>query len=495
MNQLAFGFESVCELILTIVAIIPLAFSIRSRYLVLRRDLIVISYLLQAIIYVHIAPWLDLGQLGPDMWNSYFTIQVAALFLFELPILGIYLFLWRHTRKKASHAMIRIHPIATGILSLACAGLCAAFAYAVVASNLLFYRIGSEQLIQRLTAMDWKVLIAYRSVPIWGKILLPLLAVLTVASGPGKSWAKLALGILVVTMGVFYAVNSREALVMLALEVAAVLIPTQPALLKQTVALAANRRFFLVVSIITLLYTYRVAMNARETYANGEIGIAVMNPWNDRESGFADDASEAIARLNGVDLAARVYVAAQSKGYAWGTAWWAPVAGVILPVFDRAAANELKLSMNVSAKKYFIHEYTGLRVLDLPSSGLNDLIGNFGLLGLFPGALVVAAIAYFGARLLSWPPSYLGLLTGILCASVLVSFEQDFITLLTDSLRQIPMLVVLTLLPIMSIRMVRNGQPGSPDAGWYIFGPRRVAAGADASKLVEAMNHERGRTL
>jgi hypothetical protein len=164
------------------------------------------------------------------------------------------------------------------------------------------------------------------------------------------------------------------------------------------------------------------------------------------------------ARLDGLDLMARMKPALQSLGYAWGRAWEVPVALMYLPLVDPPKAREYKLSLNMAAKNHLMRRYTSITAADYVSCMLTDAYGNFGYLGFAFVGIFLGTVTGWAMRLMARPPAAGWVLVALFALTHVVLFDQEFVSALLLWPKKLPFFVAL--LVASPFRLVRSGSAG-----------------------------------
>jgi hypothetical protein len=386
-----------------------------------------------------------------------------CLFLFELPLLWLYLKL----RPAAKRATVTIAPTTRGEAAFPLFSLILSVTFILLAttSNTFYLWYGNEENLRRLSAMPLAEFVIYKTAIMGGYLIGSLLLILLAVTK--RRFRFLVEISCLLCIGIFFVrqmTNSRS----LSLMTIALLLGV-PHVLASGRALPPKWRvrwWHVLAGTLIGYYSFAVVTNFRIFYPReGTFSLGMLNPLQRVEEDLNPN-REVWMRLNGIDLIARIRLGSEGQFLALGEAWRIPAYVIAWQMFDREGVSEYKNSFQASPKRYLMLRYTDLKYVDYPSCLLTDVYGNFGFLG-FPFAALL--ISWMLARVSVWlyqPASASQVVMAIVFIMLLLQFESEFINIIVGWVRLVPLLCfVFALRPFRVVKRV-------PGAGVQLEGVR-----------------------
>jgi hypothetical protein len=194
-------------------------------------------------------------------------------------------------------------------------------------------------------------------------------------------------------------------------------------------------------------YLATIVVNVRRMGFEGRLTWRYFVPQG--AGAFGDEQS--YMRLNGIDLMARLLPGIEREGPALGAAWES-VNWYLRRFTDPQGFNEFRLSRNTTAKGYLMKRYLGWDLADYFSCTLTDLFGNFHVLGLLGGAVLLVTLFRFSASRFMAPRGGAALVLAVFVVVHAIVFDQEAIGLLFGWTKQLPIL-----LAVLALRPFRVG--------------------------------------
>jgi hypothetical protein len=412
----------------------------------LRRHTFFIFFFVVVTAYLQLAPLASLLAPLPEVLivyripsprhylREYAIVQALCLVFFQLPLFLAYVWPDRRPAPERTLVVRQRRGLLLAVTSLALA----AGVLAVIARNNLWYlRVGADVLVQRIVALPFADYLIFRS---YQETALLLIGVLFFAArraeGRTRRWLTAAFAVNAALTGTYNLLVSRWFVVMLSVCLGGWWLATRRRLYWTPRALG-----LLIGGGLLTCYLMVLVVNVRNAGWQNAIDAGVLNPFG---SGiFAD--SQGVARLNCVDMMARMLPGIQEKGPTFGASWgqviWLGRRFVDPEGFDR-----YRLSMATTAKSHLMQEYLNWQLPDYFSCTATDLFGTFHVAGLLVGALALAGLFRFAGRALVTPRSGTHVILGIFVLTQILIFDQEAATAFFGWPRRLPMLALLLLL-------------------------------------------------
>ena len=409
----------------------------------LHTDFLFLFFFSTTVLYLQLGPLLTLANgarftvveryLMPGAVNyvpQYAVLEVACFLLFQLPLLVLYFGRLRVARRRPA---VQVRARRSALLVAACFALapCLFLAVALRDHMLIVRQLGGWVMQARLVALPPVDFVIYRS---YLEVALFLCGVLVAlyyrSAGITRKVVAAALAVNVLVYAVYGALNSRSAILLLAVTLAGWWLAFRPGRIQVTRAMAR-----LAVGAVLALYLAGVAVNLR-TAGWDWTSFAV---FGQGPSHLLGD-NQGVNRINCIDLMARLDPAIEHRGAAWGDAWQ-NVQWIFRRFVDPVGFDRYRLSMLTTAKSYLMRRYLHMAVTDYYSCSLVDLFGNFHLLGYLIGAALFGISFRWYRRATTSPRSGSELILALFWLTVIIYFEQEAAVTLAGWLRKAPVLL------------------------------------------------------
>jgi hypothetical protein len=410
----------------------------------LSKDFLFLIFFTSTVAYLEVAPLAVLLRGDPQTTIERYVLPgprtylvehaemcVAALLLFQLPLVLIY---YARLRPRSVPDIRTV--VATRSASLV-AGLALLmpifFLWVGYRHNLIAIRsYGQRLLTVALVTMPPAEFLVYRLYQETAIFLTGITFFILVRStGMTRRIAAGALAANLVAYGIWGLTSSRSAIVLMAVCLTAWWLRVYPARLRWG---RAVRRIVIVAMLAGVGVS--IAINFRTLDARERVGVAVLNPF--RLGMFGDN--QGYARLDCVDLLARLDRAISSEGAAWGEAWYG-YTWIVRRFIDPAGFDQFRLSMRTTAKGFLMRRYLRVDAVDYYSCSLVDLFGNFNWLGFPLAALVFGGCFRFFRTAMFRPSSGTSIIAGVFVVTSILYFDQEAGITLFGWVRQLPVVV------------------------------------------------------
>lgn len=420
-----------------------------------KNDAFFCFFLIQVFIFLVLAPALVMGLVYgyySNDYNNYLNDQFWSVCLFLIPLIVLYRFFLRLKIKRNAQSnsfesydsKVQIHPgsITRFYLFWNLFGLL--YLYEIISNNIVFRRIGTDNIAEIFSGLSGSTLFIVRSYEL---VAIPVIAFLLFmcyskhVSVPKRQKWKLrqTLWFSMLIIGCMYLINSREQILDLIIFClcAGVTLGILNLHRKGVIAIAGT--------ILLGVYLTLIVANIRITLLNqSNFYSQVLNPFHSFQQQSNDEiVSNWVSRLDCINLINLMQPQLNVQGFAFGEAWATPIMVTFGQLFDPSYVREAKASASTTAKNYLIQNYTNLGVHDYYSCSMTDVYGNFGFIGFPFAAFFFAAMYAFLARILNNKYSLKAILAGLILASYMLVFEQDFISFLIGWVRYIPVTILL----------------------------------------------------
>ena len=412
----------------------------------LRRHTFFIFFFVVVTAYLQLAPLASLLAASPEVLivyrispprnyvREYAIVQALCLVFFELPLFLAYV--WPD-RRRAPEGILVVRQRRGVWLAVTSLALAAVVLVVIARNNLWYLRLGADVLVQRIVALPFLDYLIFRS---YQETALLLIGVLFFASrraeGRARRWLTAAFVVNAVLTGTYNLLVSRWFVVSLSVCLGGWWLATRRRLYWTPRALG-----LLIGAGLLICYLMVIVVNVRNAGWQHATGIDVLNPFG---SGiFAD--SQGVARLNCVDLMARMLPGIQEKGPTFGASW-GQVIWLGRRFIDPEGFDRYRLTMATTAKSHLMQEYLNWDFPDYFSCTATDLFGTFHVAGLLVGALALAGLFRFAGRALVLPRSGTHVILGIFVLTQILIFDQEAATTFFGWPRRVPVLVLLLLL-------------------------------------------------
>jgi hypothetical protein len=424
----------------------------------LSSDFLFLVFFTSTVGYLQVAPLLDLLTGSPQVamgnytvpgpgayLREYAEVQVAALFLFQLPLLLIYYGRWRVSRSVEPTRIV-----ATRNARIVAVGAVIApvwFLWVALHNDLLVVRLYGAYLmtvgVLKLSALEFFVYRAYLESALF--IVGIAFFVFVRSTGTTRRIAGLALAANVGAFGVYGVINSRSALILLALCLTGWWFRVSPTRLMM-------KRSALRLVLVAMLagYAATIAVNIRTMTPDQRASASILDPF--RVGLFGDH--QRFSRLNCVDLVARLSREISREGAAWGRAWES-YTWLVRRFVDPAGFDKFRLTLRTSAKTDLMRRYLRLDVADYYSCALVDFYGTFNWLGFLLGAAAFGAVFRFYRTATVSPPSGTVVILGLFAMTSALYFDTEAATIFLGWVRKAPVLLAAIALHPLTVEPVR----------------------------------------
>lgn len=429
----------------------------------LYRNYFFLIMLLQAFMYINFSPTIVANAYDESTVIMYFWMQLLCIFFFEAPFIFIYLIAKKTIKNRNVVCSIKIGVnnnrqlvFTITMLLIACL-----FAYIVLSNDLIFNRIGSEnkafKFVKLSSSISWWI---YRELEKSSFFLIGVLLLSFFAENKPKLIkviTTISLLSVLIVFGAYYLINTRLTFALLGILILGLIL-----FHNKSIFFKKRLLLLLVLLILAMSYSMKLASNIRGHYSyDRTIRITDFIPLtqeNDNIKQYNSIERESLTkRMDGIDLMVRTSLLLNYNNIPLGEAWKNPIFMVIGPFIDREKTNELKLKTDTNAKNYIMRNFTDIKLADYYSCMLTDVYGNFWIFGLVFAAIILAFLcAYIDNNLLK-PKSSTALILSVYLASIILPFEQEFISIFSNFVQTLPILLcVLIFNPLKVRRYIKN---------------------------------------
>jgi len=452
--------------IVMIPATIMLCLLATSKLSIYRNYLFLIIFL-QAFLYLNFCPTLVINSAGSeDMKWMYVWIQLFCVVFFEIPLILIYLISKSRTRSCTSEYLpvTNVNNSRQLIFSIVMLLIDILFVYVILRYGLIFTRIGSEAKANIFVKLSlsplWLIsrLIEKSIIFMVGILLLAWLA--NNKSIINRTITFISLLVTVVIFGVYYLINSRLTFALFLVFIFGIIIyQSEWRFLKKRMFI-----FLLIFLPFAMIYSIRVTSNIRSNFFKDN-GVSMKNfiPWYSAEN--QSDNTPFIKRMDGIDLMARVSLNMSYYDIPLGKAWSNPLFMIFGIFVNKEKANDLKRNTITTAKSYLMENFTDIKLPDYYSCMLTDAYGNFWILGLVFVAAFLAKLSAYIDKNLFRPRSTISLILSVYLISIVLPFEQEFISIITNVVQTLPVLFLVIILNPLKIKV-----PYKDGGNYNVFG-------------------------
>ncbi len=450
-------------LILVISAIIILFFVAISR-LSIYRNYFFLLIVLQAFLYLNLSPTILINTVAEtSLKMMYVWVQLLCVVFFQIPLLFIYLISKNKVKDYQSDHLpiILVNNNRQLIFSLVMLIISILFIYIVARYDLIFTRIGSEaKALKYLELSSSPLWIIFRLIEksiFFGVGILLLTYFANNKSSINRFVTTITFIITLLTFGIYYLINSRLLFALFLVFIFGIIVyQSKWQFFKKKWALIV----LLIFLPIILSYSMRVTSNIRYNFFfDGGVRLKNFIPWYSAENQIDDNPFNSfIKRMDGIDLMAQVSLNMSYYNIPLGKAWSNPIFMIFGLFINKEKTDKLKLTTDTSAKNYLMENFTDIKLPDYYSCMLTDAYGNFWIIGLVFVAIVLAKLSAYIDKNLLKPRSTISLILSIYLISIILPFEQEFISIFITIIQTLPILLfVIILNPINIKTLYRNG--------------------------------------
>jgi len=345
---------------------------------------------------------------------KYLFIQLQIFLFFELPLLFFYKqFIWgKYNSSKRGFVIVadtfRVNIFLTVLVILNIVFLFVAINYA-----LFFRRIGHDALMLLSLQVPKLQFVIYRLFEETGVFLTLILHILIRFSEKNRKKVIFVFVLFILTLLIYQIINSRMQLLV--------------TIFSHTILVISFKREFNVKKLLRIGLLSIVGVLTVMIFRN----IIVLEDvdFNSVKSAIEDENS-LDNRLNGIMLISDISSNINNRGFMYGEAWIPSFQVMYYYLFDDKKAKEIKENLNTTPKVNIIKFYKGNYIVDMPSSLITDLYPNFGIVGLFFGALLIAFLLFKVCSGLITPKGSFNFLVVLYLIPLLIQAEKEFLSML-----------------------------------------------------------------
>ena len=422
------------------VALFLLTLLVLSNFLILgfvnfRRDLFFIIFLLQSIIYNHIAPTLYFfnNSLSFDEQQSYIILQFYILFFYEIPLILTYFFLITNRNISTINYNVSIRfKFFFKILLLLLSIYPIIFIYIAFDNLIFFTRIGHETLYNLTQSLSTYEFYLYRIYKEIGLFICAFLFIIKFTSNELKGSRILNFSILVnlLIYGIYVLANNRLQTIIFILFLSTIYF----VYMKVNIKL----KYLLVLMVITA-YSIKIVLNFRSNFVenDGKPKISeIINPfYESKEIG-----EPFYERINGLYLISKTNSIIEKKGYPYFKPMIHSMKMLVGSFYNSDYYIKSKEKLLTNSRAILINHYYGLQIIDIYQTHLTELFLSFGVLGLFFGSIIISLFFSTSIKSIYKPKNSINILFGIVILYYILQFEKDFLYLIIGYIKIIPLI-------------------------------------------------------
>lgn len=403
--------------------------------------------LAQASVYCFVAPTyvaIDDGLVGDELGGWYLHSQLLCLLFFLPAMLASYIGVKQRVRRVSPRPGLSVSSARLFPFVVVCSVGAVAYFLLLASNDLLFRRIGHSALAAQYLHLSTPV---YLFIRVFDRLLMSLVIVncLAFRFASGESQKRLA--------GIGFAVTATVQIVVVSINSRFELINTFALIaLVNMIWLTTQHRprrrppyrvaFAAVLLLSCLVFTVKFRENWQGTMM-ATIDAMASNVTEPREK-LGDAAYKVAARVDGIDLIARMGPALQEDGFSWGESWRPNLMATVGFLWDAQQARDIKADLGTTPKHHLMFEYAGIDSPDYQSCVLTDSYGNFGIGGMVLAGLVIGGLIAFVGHSLKAPHSRLALFVAVVGLQIVSQFEGSLLELLLlDWIRHLPSVALL----------------------------------------------------
>jgi hypothetical protein len=383
-------------------------------------------------------------RVGPpaEIVQDYAIVQLYCLCFFQLPLVLGYFGL----RLRTTGGLIVSNPSRSRVVAIVSIVFSLLFLWVLLSEGLLMARV-SVDLTPVLIEMPFFKFFIYRLFQESGVFLIGVLFFLAHFSGVSRRLVWAAWATTVGAYAIWAVFNSRWSLLLLLVCTLGFWLASRGDKIPSPRVVAR-----MAACVVLGAYLAMIVVNVRRMGFEGRLSWRYFAPQG--AGAFGDEQS--YMRLNGIDLMARLLPGIEREGPALGAAWGS-VGWYLRRFSDPQGFNEFRLSRDVTAKGYLMERYLGWG--DLPdyfSCTLTDLFGNFHVLGLLGGAVLLVILFRFSASRFMAPRDGAALVLAVFVVAHSIVFDQEAVGLLFGWTKQLPILLALLALRPFRVEAART---------------------------------------
>ncbi len=423
------------NLIFNFTVIVFLLLLIKNNFFVIVRDYYLILFLFIFYLYIHLFPQMYIFNGHRNDALKYLYIQLQIFLFFELPLLFFYKqFVGGKYNSRKLGVEIVANTFRINIFLTVLVGLNFVFLFVAINYALFFRRIGHEALMILSLQVPKLQFIIYRLFEETAVFLTLILHILIRFSEKKRRKVIFVFFFFFFTLLIYQLINSRMQLLV--------------TIFSHTILVISFKREFNVKKLIRIGLLSIVGVLTVMIFRN--IIVLEDADFNSVKSAIEDENS-LNNRLNGIMLISDISSDISNKGFMYGEAWIPSFQVMYYYLFDEKKAVEIKENLNTTAKVNIIKFYKGKNIADMPSSLVTDLYPNFGIMGLFFGALLIAFLLFKVCSGLIAPKGLFNYLLAIYLIPLLIQVEKEYLSLLFMIIKYSSILFIVFLVKPFSI--------------------------------------------
>lgn len=402
------------NLIFNFTLIIFLLFLIKNNFFVLVRDSYFILFLFIFYLYIHLFPQMYIFNGHQNDALKYFFIQLQIFLFFELPLLFFYkYFIGGKYNSDIVGFEIVADTFRVNIFLIILVGLNFIFLFVAINYGLFFRRIGHDALMILSLQVPKSLFVIYRLFEETAVFLTLILHILIRFSERKRRKLIFVFVFFFITLLIYQLINSRMQLLV--------------TIFSHTILVISFKREFNVKKLFRIGLLSIVGVLTVMIFRN----IIVLEDADLKSVKSAiEDENSLDNRLNGIMLISDISSDISNRGFMYGEAWIPSFQVIYYYLFDENKANEIKENLNTTPKVNIIKFYKGNNIVDMPSSLVTDLYPNFGIIGLFFGALLIAFLLFKVVSGLIAPKGLFNFLFALYLIPLLIQEEKEYLSML-----------------------------------------------------------------
>lgn len=422
-------------------------FFIKKKKLNIKKDFLFLIFTVLSFIYTFIFPIINVNFYSDSHKDQlmYFWIMLMIVLFFYLPF-----FIWYNPRILPAHfdqkKSIVYNHISLFLFSGFIISVVIYFHIISFRNNIYFARnaVYDPSIKADLSFIDFFV---YNIFTKFGKFIFLFMFIIYRRCSKLPIYYRIISLVSLGSYSLFLLINSRLGAILFLLQIIGLFLME-----KKRIQLSPKFYFYLILFLLLGIYSYNVVINIRSHYDDTGINLALFNPFND--SGDPSVVEPIQTRLDGIFLMSQMTPVALKTGFAYGKAWVIPLFLTIGPIFFREQSNAIKASYLTDAEGYLLTQYTDLAnsTMDFNSIFLTDAYCNFFIVGFLLCAFVFSKLISISGYNVIAPKNSFHLIIGLYFYSQLFTIESEFISLLTNFIKILPIIILLIMLnPIKKI--------------------------------------------
>lgn len=402
------------SLVFNFTVIIFFLILIKKKFFVIVRDSYFILFLFIFYLYIHLFPQMYIFNGHQNDALKYLFIQLQIFLFFELPLLFFYkqFIGGKYTSSKRGFVIVA-DTFRVNIFLMVLVILNIVFLFVAINYALFFRRIGHDALMLLSLQVPKLQFVIYRLFEETAVFLTLILHILIKFSEKNRKKVIFVFVLFFSTLLIYQIINSRMQLLV--------------TIFSHTILVISFKREFNVKKLLRIGFLSIVGVLTVMIFRN----IIVLEDvdFNSVKSAIEDENS-LDNRLNGIMLISDISSNINNKGFMYGEAWIPSFQVMYYYLLDDNKANEIKENLNTTPKVNILKFYKGNNIVDMPSSLVTDLYPNFGIVGLFFGALLIAFLLFKVCSGLIAPKGSFNFLVVLYLIPLLIQAEKEYLSML-----------------------------------------------------------------